>query len=105
MKSTLTDNIVIPTTANFVHAGRGTPVILIHGIAASLHDWDDLIPELTQNGYAAYALDLLGHGESPKPNSRAYHMDWMFEHFMNWMRSLRLTEPAILIGHSMGGHI
>ena len=105
MKSIQIDNIVIPTTANFVQSGEGTPVILIHGRAASLRDWDNLIPELTQNGYASYALDLLGHGDSPKPTSRAYHMDWMFEHFMHWMRSLRLTEPAIIIGHSMGGHI
>jgi len=105
MKSTLQDNFVIPTTANYIQQGTGAPVIMIHGIAASLHDWDALIPELTQNGYASYALDLLGHGDSPKLSSRAYHMDWMFEHFMNWMRSLKLTEPAIVIGHSLGGHI
>ena len=105
MSNTLANNIVIPQTANFVHEGHGTPVIMIHGIAASLHDWDDLIPALTQNGYAAYALDLLGHGESPKLDSHAYQMEWVFEHFMNWMRSLHLTEPAIIIGHSLGGHI
>ncbi len=105
MKSTLPDNFLIPTTANYIQQGAGSPVILIHGIAASLHDWDDLIPELTQGGYASYALDLLGHGDSPKLNSRAYHMDWMLEHFMNWMQSLKLTEPAIMIGHSLGGYI
>ena len=106
MKSILAnDNVAIPTTANFVQQGSGTPVILVHGLAASLHDWDELIPELTKNGYASYALDLLGHGESPKLNSRAYQMEWMFEHFLYWMRSLRLTEPAIVIGHSLGGHI
>jgi len=105
MSNTLANNIVIPHTANFVHEGHGTPVIMIHGIAASLHDWDDLIPALTQNGYAAYALDLLGHGKSPKLDSHAYQMEWVFEHFMNWMRSLHLTEPAIIIGHSLGGHI
>lgn len=105
MSNTLENNFVIPHTANFVHAGQGAPVIMIHGIAASLHDWDALIPELTKNGYASYALDLLGHGDSPKPNSRAYQMDWVFEHFMHWMRSLQLTEPAIIIGHSLGGHI
>ena len=104
MKSTQ-NNIVIPTTANFVQQGTGTPVIMIHGVAASLHDWDMLIPELTQNGYTSYALDLLGHGDSPKPTSRAYQMEWMFEHFMNWMRSLHLTEPAIIIGHSLGGYL
>ena len=95
----------IPTTANDVRQGSGTPVILIHGIAASLHDWDDLIPILAEHGYAAYALDLLGHGDSPRLDSRAYQMDWIFEHFVNWMKSLRLSEPAILIGHSLGGHV
>jgi pimeloyl-ACP methyl ester carboxylesterase len=103
--SNVSESNLIPTTANYVRHGSGTPVILIHGLAASLHDWDDLIPELTNNGYAAYAPDLLGHGDSPKLDSRAYEADWIFEHFFNWMRSLRLTEPAILIGHSLGGHV
>ena len=99
------DNIEIPSAANFVQQGEGAPVILIHGIAASLHDWDDLIPELTQNGYASYALDLLGHGDSPKPDLQVYQMEWIFEHFEHWMRSLSLTEPAVLIGHSLGGYV
>lgn len=104
MKSTIND-FVVPASANFVQQGSGAPVIMIHGMAASLHDWDDLIPELTANGYTSYALDLLGHGNSPKPDSRAYHIDWVFDHFISWMTSLRLTEPAILIGHSLGGYI
>ena len=99
------ENMLIPTTANYINHGSGTPVILIHGLAASLHDWNDLIPELSANGYTSYALDLLGHGESPKLDSRAYQMDWIFEHFVQWMKSLHLTEPAILIGHSMGGYV
>ena len=93
------ENNFIPTTANYVQQGTGTPVILIHGIAASLHDWDDLIPALTESGYSAYAPDLLGHGDSPRLDSRAYQMDWIFEHFFRWVKSLELTEPAILIGH------
>jgi len=104
MKST-TSNFEIPAVANFVKQGEGAPAILIHGVAASLHDWDELIPALAGEGYASYALDLLGHGESPKPASRAYHIDWVFEHFLRWMTSLRLTEPAIVIGHSLGAYI
>lgn len=104
MNNTLERNS-IPTTANYVQQGSGTPVVLIHGIAASLHDWDDLVPALAGHGYASYALDLLGHGDSPKLDSRLYQMDWVFEHFFQWMRSLRLTEPAVLIGHSLGGHV
>lgn len=105
MKSMMQNDTNIPTAINYVQAGNGTPVVMIHGVAASLHDWDELIPELSENGYACYAPDLLGHGDSPKPESRAYQMDWIFDHFVNWMTSLRLTEPAILVGHSLGGHI
>ena len=105
MSTTLENNFTIPTTANFIQKGKGTPVILIHGLAASLHDWDDLVPELSQRGYECYALDLLGHGDSPKIDARAYQMDWLVEHFSSWMRSLHLTEPAILIGHSLGGYL
>ncbi len=105
MNSRLSDRFTIPTTANYSQQGSGTPVILIHGVAASLHDWDELIPDLSQSGHATYALDLLGHGDSPKLASRAYQMDWLVEHFSGWMQSLHLTEPAILIGHSLGGYI
>lgn len=105
MNSTRYNNFIIPTTANYVQQGAGTPIIMIHGVAASLHDWDDLIPELSQTGHACYALDLLGHGDSPKLVSRAYQMDWLVEHFAGWVKSLRLTEPAILIGHSLGGYL
>jgi pimeloyl-ACP methyl ester carboxylesterase len=99
------ENLSIPQTANYIREGEGTPVILIHGLAASLHDWDDSISPLVQNGYAAYAVDLLGHGDSPRLESRLYRMEWIFEHFFEWMKSLRLREPAILIGHSLGGHV
>lgn len=95
----------ISATANYVHEGSGPPVILIHGLAASLYDWRDLVPELARNEYSAYALDLLGHGDSPKLDARAYQMEWLFEHFFTWMKSLRLSEPAVLIGHSLGGQI
>ncbi len=98
-------NFTIPTNTHYIQKGEGTPVILIHGMSASHHDWDELIPALSEGGYACYALDLLGHGDSPKPDSRAYQMDWVLDHFSDWVRSLHLTEPAILIGHSLGGYI
>ncbi len=93
------------TQVNFIHQGEGAPVILIHGLAASLHDWDDLVPELAQHGYAAYALDLLGHGESAKPDSRAYEMDWVFDHLAAWIDSLGLDQAPVLVGHSLGGYL
>ncbi|MCL4529671.1 MAG: alpha/beta hydrolase [Chloroflexi bacterium] len=96
--------VEIPTKVNYVSQGKGQPVIMIHGLAASLHDWDFLIPELDKAGYASYALDLLGHGGSPKPDSRSYQMDWLTDHFLGWIESLGLEQPTVLIGHSLGGY-
>jgi pimeloyl-ACP methyl ester carboxylesterase len=91
-------------TVNYVQQGTGAPVILTHGLAASLHDWDDLLPELSNAGYAGYALDLLGHGESDKPvNPHEYTFDKIFNHFSAWIDSLTLADSLILIGHSLGG--
>jgi pimeloyl-ACP methyl ester carboxylesterase len=79
---------------------------MIHGLAASLHDWDMLLPELAARGYAGYASDLLGHGESAKPRSLSdYTCDSVFTHLEGWIEALALSEPAILVGHSLGGYL
>jgi pimeloyl-ACP methyl ester carboxylesterase len=91
---------------NDVQQGQGAPVILVHGLAASLHDWDDILPELTASGYAGYALDLFGHGESCKPIDHSeFTFTAVFEHFSAWIDSLNINEPMILVGHSLGGGI
>ena len=91
---------------NSVRQGDGRPVILIHGLAASLHDWDSLAPALATSGYQACALDLLGHGESCKPERlEEYTIENVFQHMTGWMESLHLGDPSILIGHSLGGYL
>ena len=95
----------IPSAVNYVSRGSGPPIVMIHGIAASLHDWDDFFPDLIQAGFAGYALDLLGHGDSAKPDSREYHVDWLLDHFIGWMDSIAMNEPAVLMGHSLGGYL
>ena len=105
MNRTLENNFILPRTASYIQQGQGSPVVLIHGLAASYHTWDDFVPELLQDGYACYALDLLGHGDSPKPPSRTYKMEWLFDHFSTWMESLQLAEAPILVGHSLGGYL
>ena len=95
----------IPIEVNSVSQGHGSPVVLIHGLAASLHDWDLLAPLLVDAGYSAHALDLLGHGDSPKPPDPAYQMAWLVDHFISWLDGLNLTEPPVLIGHSLGGYV
>lgn len=107
MSATLQNNkyATVPLETNYVSQGEGEPLVMIHGIAASLHDWDFLLPEAAKAGYACYALDLLGHGDSAKPASRTYKMDWVFDHFAAWVDALGLARPMILIGHSLGGYL
>lgn len=91
---------------NYVQAGTGAPVILVHGLAASLRDWDALLPELVSRGYTGHALDLLGHGDSAKPKELDYYTgDSVFTHMAGWIDTLDITEPAIVIGHSLGGYL
>ena len=86
--------------------GDGIPVILIHGLAASLFDWIELTPALVAAGYRTYALDLLGHGQSLKPKELdQYTVDNVFEHLEGWIDSLELDQPFILVGHSLGGYL
>jgi len=95
----------VPDWAYSIEKGEGAPVILIHGLAASLHDWEMLIPELTTSGFHSYALDLLGHGNSPKPEARSYKMKWVLRHLEHWIDSLALSAPPVIIGHSLGGYL
>lgn len=89
---------------NYVHQGEGEPVIMVHGLAASLHDWDDLLPEVSAAGYAGYAPDLLGHGESEKPiRTQEYSVENAYADFSTWIDTLNFGKPMILVGHSLGG--
>ena len=91
---------------HYIVAGEGPPVILVHGIAASLCDWTRLVPDLTRAGYRAYALDLPGHGESEKPDDpQQYHVDVFHKKFQAWIDSLELDQAPVLVGHSLGGYL
>ncbi len=96
--------------ANYIHHGEGPPVILIHGVAGSLRQWDTLIPVLTGSGYRTLAIDLLGHGDSPwlktkQIKQQGYHIETIYQHFTAWLDSLNLVEPPVIVGHSMGGYL
>jgi pimeloyl-ACP methyl ester carboxylesterase len=93
-------------TVHSIQQGTGAPVILIHGLAASLFDWNELLPELAGAGYAACALDLPGHGQSFKPDDPGeYTLENLFAQVCGWIDTPQLNEPLILVGHSLGGYL
>ena len=90
---------------NYTVQGDGPPVILIHGMGASLYDWEAMIPELVGAGYRTYAVDLLGHGDSLKPEEPgSYHSKTVYSYLEQWIDKLNLEMPPFMVGHSMGAY-
>mgnify|MGYP001180937243 FL=1 len=77
-----------------------TPVLLVHGAWHGAWCWHKLMPALEAAGFAPHALDLPGHGlRAGETQSLAAYAEAVAE------RLAAIGEPAILLGHSMGGQV
>lgn len=81
--------------------GEGPVIILIHGIASSAVTFRRVVP-LLQDRYRCISLDLLGFGESPTPVDATYTVEEHVAAINATIRSLGLSAPFILVGHSLG---
>ncbi len=80
------------------------PVIALHGFGTSGYaTFRHVAPHFQQAGIPLYALDLLGFGQSDKPD-RIYSLTHYAESITGFIETLMLSRPVIL-GHSMGGKI
>ena len=91
------------TRLRFVDTGRGTPVLFIHGLGASIYAWRKTLEPVAQAGFRAIAFDNRGFGFSEKPSSGYRNADYA-RLVVELMDSLQLPD-AVLVGHSMGGAI
>jgi pimeloyl-ACP methyl ester carboxylesterase len=84
--------------------GTGPVVILIHGIASTSATFHKVVPLLAPR-HRVIAIDILGHGGSPAPADSEYTLEEHVAALAVTIRSLRLTEPFVLVGHSLGSLI
>lgn len=82
--------------------GKGTPVVLLHGLASQSHIFDLVAPLLARNARVV-ALDQRGHGESSKPDA-GYDFENVVADLLAFFAALKIKR-AILIGHSWGGNV
>ena len=94
------DIVVAGIRVRYVEAGRGSPVVLLHGLASSKAVWWNNIGPLARS-HRVIALDLPGHGDSEKPQI-AYDAESMIEFMRGFIEALGLQRAA-LIGGSLGG--
>lgn len=87
-----------------VRAGEGSPPILfIHGMGASAATWAECMRLLAPK-HRVVAVDLLGHGSSPVPDDPdEYTRDKALADLDEVLAEL--GEPAVLVGHSLGGYL
>ena len=77
---------------------------MIHGIASSSVTFQNLVPLLSPI-HRCITIDLLGFGESPVPEGATYTLEEHAAAVEATIRDLRLGEPFVLVGHSLGSLI
>jgi pimeloyl-ACP methyl ester carboxylesterase len=83
-------------------AGRGEPLVVIHGGAGDASTWWKNIAELSEH-YAVFAPDLPGFGGS-QPLNGNYYIHELAEFIGKFAAGIGL-EQFNLVGHSLGGGI
>jgi pimeloyl-ACP methyl ester carboxylesterase len=79
---------------------HGLPVLLIHGYGALIEHWRPVMRPLVRE-HTLFALDLYGFGFSARPAGLSTRERWA-EQVSFFIREV-IGEPAIVVGHSMGG--
>jgi pimeloyl-ACP methyl ester carboxylesterase len=86
----------------YYEAGKGSVVILIHGLGADSHHWAANINELSQS-FRVIALDQIGYGQSDKPLMR-YTVENFTDYLHGFLEELKIP-TASLVGNSLGGWV
>ncbi len=90
----------------YLHAGSGSPLLLIHGLLGYSFSWRRAIPALAQQSeiYAAevYAIDMLGVGFSDRPAGMDCSLRASGERLLRFMDKAGLRS-CDLLGSSHGG--
>lgn len=78
--------------------GSGPPLLLIHGVGLNADAWGPMLPYLTKHFFVT-VIDMPGHGRSARLPESAQLTD-----FSDRISQI-LTQPTIVVGHSMGALI
>ena len=91
---------------NYLEAGKGDPVVLIHGSGpgvTSYANWRLVLPALAEN-FRVLAPDMVGFGFSERPANIKYGVQTWADQVVGLMDTLELP-TAHMVGNSFGGAI
>lgn len=91
-----------PFKLQYRRYGTGSQVVvLLHGLVSDSSFWEPLAGLLAAGNYTVIVPDLLGHGDSPKPQYMSYSTADQAVSVLALLRRLGVGS-YILVGHSMG---
>ena len=96
------DATVFGYKLHYLEAGRGEPVILLHGTGGEGARWMPQIKGLSAD-FRVIALDQIGFGQSDKPLT-TYHSGVFAEFLGGFLKAIGVPK-ATLIGQSMGANV
>jgi pimeloyl-ACP methyl ester carboxylesterase len=83
----------------FKESGRGSAVILLHGLFGSADNWHHIALRLAEK-FRVFTVDQRNHGQSPHDAEMNYSL---MAADVNEFMTTSALEKAFVIGHSMGG--
>jgi pimeloyl-ACP methyl ester carboxylesterase len=102
------DHLRIPVGPGSVHVERyghgGIPIVLVHGFGTSSFVWRGVAPELALRRHTAFAIDLLGYGESDRPIEADFGIAAQSEYLDRALTVLRVAR-AVVVGVDIGGGV
>ena len=96
--------VVDGTSLNYVSAGSGRPVVLIHGNPGSYQDYTLAVIERLSQSYCVVAFDRPGHGYSERQDSVHTTVEVQARIIRDALDKLGIKKP-VLVGHSWGGSL
>src|SRR3954471_18057127 len=96
------DVTVLGFKLHYLEAGRGAPLVLLHGLGGDGSRWGPNIEPLARD-FHVFALDQIGFGQSDKPLAN-YHTGMLAEFLVGFLKSVGVPK-ASLVGNSMGAGV
>jgi haloalkane dehalogenase len=90
-------------TLHYVEAGRGDPVLLLHGIPTSSFLWRAVMAPMAERR-RVIALDLPGFGRSDKPLDASYSFTFYERVLEAFLEALKIRRTALVV-HDFGGPV
>jgi pimeloyl-ACP methyl ester carboxylesterase len=96
------DVTVLGFKLHYLEAGRGAPIVLLHGLGGDGSRWRPNIEPLARD-FHVFALDQIGFGQSDKPLAN-YHTGMLAEFLVGFLKAVNVPR-ASLVGNSMGAGV